>query len=88
MGPFPESEDGNKYILVACEYFTRWVEAYAIKNQEAKAIVRKLTDEFFFRFGLPEQLHSDQGRNFESDIIKEVCAILEIRHSAPLCTSS
>ena len=78
VGPFPKSKEGNCYILVGCDYFTRWVEAYAIPNQEAKTIARKLTDELFFRFGPPEQLHSDQGRNFESDVIKEVCNLLGV----------
>ena len=81
LGPFPEAQNGNKYILVACEYFTRWVEAYVVRNQEAKTIAEKLMNEFFFRFGLPEQLHSDQGRNFEADIIKEICTIFEIKKS-------
>lgn len=44
---FPESEEGNRYILVVSNYFTRWMEAHAIKNQEAKTVVCKLTDEFF-----------------------------------------
>ena len=38
----------------------------------------KLTDEFFFRFSPAEQLHSDQGRNFESDVIVEVCRLLGV----------
>ena len=50
VGPFPESE-GNHYILVASDYFTRLMEAYAIKNQEAKTVARKLTDEFFSALG-------------------------------------
>ena len=78
VGPFPESEEGNRYILVASDYFTRWMEAYAIKNQEAKTVARKLTDEFFFRFGPPEQLHSDQGRSFESDVVAEMCRLLGV----------
>ena len=60
------------------DYFTRWVEAYGIPNQEATTVAHKIVEEFFFRFGLPEQLHSDQGRNFESEVVSEVCKILEI----------
>ena len=78
VGPFPESPAGNTHILVVADYFTRWMEAYAIPNQEATTVARKLTDEFFFRFSPPEQLHSDQGRNFESDIISEVCKLLGV----------
>ena len=69
LGPFPESQEGNKYILVMSDSLTRWVEAYALQN--------KLVDEFFFRFG-PEQLHSDQGRNFEAEVVQEICKLLEI----------
>ena len=50
LGPFPVLESGNSYILVATDYFTRWVEAYPIPNQEAGTIAKKLTDEMFLRF--------------------------------------
>ena len=61
VGPFLQSLAGNTHILVVADYFTRWTEAYPIPNQEATTIASKLTDEFFFRFSPPEQLHSDQG---------------------------
>ena len=79
LGPLSESEAGNSYILVAADYFTRWMEAYAIPNQEATTIAQKLTDELFFRFSPPEQLHSDQGCQFESELMLEVCKLLGIR---------
>ena len=81
VGPFPETAAGNCYILVAADYFTRWVEAYPIHNQEATIVARKLVSEFFFRFSPPERLHSDQGRNFESAVILEVCKLLGIAKS-------
>ena len=79
LGPLPETSSGNKYILVAADYFTKWVEAYAIPNQEAVTIARKLTDEMFCMFSPPERLHSDQGRQFESRLVAEVCKVLGIR---------
>ena len=81
LGPFPESESGNRYILVVADYFTRWTEAYPIPDQEASTVAKKLTDEFFFRFSPPEQLHSDQGRNFESAVIADMCKRLAIKKS-------
>ena len=79
LGPLPESEEGNNYVLVAADYFTKWVEAYAIPNQEAVTVARKLTDEMFCRFSPPDQLHSDQGKQFESELLKEVCKIFRIK---------
>jgi len=81
LGPFPESEAGNSYILVVADYFTQWTEAYPIPNQEATTVAKKLTDEFFFWFSPPEQLHSDQGRNFESAVIADICKLLAMRKS-------
>ena len=75
--PLPESPSGNSYIIVVADYFTRYTEAYPIPNQEATTVARKLVDEF----SLPEQLHSDQGRNFESAIISEVCKLLGVQKS-------
>eukprot|EP00731_Ephydatia_muelleri_P025604 Em0017g687a len=79
LGPLPVTAQGNKYVLVACDCFTRWVEVYAIQNQEALTVAKMLVDEMFCLFSPPEQLHSDQGRQFEADLLKEVCTLLQIQ---------
>ena len=81
LGPLPVTKKGNRYILVVSDYFTRWVEAYPMPNQEASTVAQKLVDEFFGRFSCPTQLHSDQGRQFELSLIQEVCKLLNIRKS-------
>ena len=70
MGPLPETPNHNRYVLVATDYFTRWTEAYAIPNLTAETVASKLLDEFFLRFSLPEQIHSDQGSQFESKLFQ------------------
>ena len=81
LRPLPESEAGNSYILVVGDYFTRRMEAYPIPNQEATTVATKLVDEFFCRFSIPEQLHLDQGRLFESEVIAAICDQLQIDKS-------
>ena len=78
MGPLPMTRQGNKYLLVAMDYFTKWPEAYALPNQEATTVASVLVREFISRSGTPLELHTDQGRNFESLLMKEVCKILGI----------
>ena len=78
LEPLPESDAGNSYIVVVGDYFTRWMEAYPIPNQEAATVAKKMTDEFFLRFSPPEKLHMDQGRQFESELVAEVCKLLGI----------
>ena len=50
LGPFPENTMNNSYILMAEDYFTKWMEAYAILNQEASTIAQKLVDQWFCWF--------------------------------------
>lgn len=66
VGPFPITDSGNRWVLTAMDYFTKWPEAYALPDQEAETIVNALTAGMFSRFGAAESIHSDQGRNFES----------------------
>ena len=68
-GPFPESDRGSRYLLVGMDYFTKWLEVYAILNQEASTVADVLVSNFFCRFGVPMELHSNQGRNFESRLV-------------------
>ncbi|RYA68429.1 hypothetical protein DD592_26820, partial [Enterobacter cloacae complex sp. 2DZ2F20B] len=78
-GPFPVTNDGNKFILVASDYFSKWPDAYAIPNQEAVTVAKVLVDNWISRFGVPLELHSDQGRNFESNVFQRVMQLLGIR---------
>jgi transposase InsO family protein len=54
------------------DYFTKWPEVYPIPNQEASTVTDAFVTDFFCRFGVPKELHSDQGRNFESRLMQEV----------------
>ena len=54
------------------------MEAFPLPNQEAITVARKLVDEIFLRFSTPEQLHSDQGKQFEGQLLTEICKLLKI----------
>ena len=79
LGPLPETARGNKYILVIGDYFTKSKEAHAMPNMETVTVAKIFVNEFICRFGIPEQLHTDQGRNFESTIIKEMLGTTKTR---------
>ena len=78
LGPFPESDAGNKYVLVVGDTFTKWIEAYPIPDQCSKTVADKIVHEFIARFGTPFEIHSDQGRNFESALFTEMCNALKL----------
>ena len=60
-------------ILVITDVFTKFSQAIPTWNQIAKCVATVLKNTWFGRFGLPRRIHSDQGRNFESAIIRELC---------------
>ena len=78
MGPLPESLRGNKHLLVVEDYFTRWVEAFPLPDQKTRTVAHKVVCDFICQFGTPLELHTDQGRTFESDLFQEVCRLLEV----------
>ena len=79
LGPLSTTEGGNKYILIIADYFTKWVEAFPLPNQEARTVADKLVNEVVCRFGIPLIIHTDQGRNFESALFAEICQLLDIK---------
>jgi hypothetical protein len=71
-GPFSLSDQGNQYLLITMDYFTKWLEAYALPNQEASTVAEALVINFFCCFSIPRELHSEQGHNFESCLLQEI----------------
>ena len=78
VGPLLQSENKNRYILVVADYFTRWMEAFPLPNQEASTVATKLVDDVFFRFSVPKQLQSDQGRQLKPQLLSKICKLLNI----------
>ena len=76
LGPLPKTPQGRKYILVVSEYFPKWKEAYPLKNMEATSMARAFVNVFVC---VPEFLHTDQGKNFESALMKEICQLLGLK---------
>jgi len=78
LGPLPKTGNGNVYILVIADYFTKWTEIFPMPCQEATAVAKLIVEEVVTRFGVPRQIHTDQGRQFESELFREMCRLLGI----------
>ncbi|KAJ8962126.1 hypothetical protein NQ318_018083 [Aromia moschata] len=72
-GPFPETDDGNKYIAVVVDYFSKWVDTYVLPNQEASTAADASITHWIYLFGVPLEVHSDQGTNVELNLFQNVC---------------
>ena len=85
MGPFPESSRGNKYVLVVVDSFSKWMQAWAIPNIEARTTAEVLVNQFISIFGVPASIKSDRGRQFECELFREMCQLLgaDIHMSTP-----
>ena len=70
------SAKGYKYILVVCNYFTKYTEAYPLKDKTARSVADALMDIWLPRYGFPMFLHSDQGKEFENAMIHKLSELL------------
>lgn len=77
VGPLKETSGGNKYIVVATEYLTRWPEAKAIPNKSALE-VHKFVMGLVFRYGACHVLLHDQGKEFNNALVNGLCEQMEI----------
>ena len=78
LGPFVESTQGNKYVLMIIDQFTRWIECCPIAEQTAETTAKTFFDQFVSRFGVPLQVHTDQGRNFDGNLFNAFCDMLQV----------
>ena len=72
-------KDKDVNILVVMDHFTRYAQAYITRSQMAPVVANTLWEKFFVHYGFPEKILSDQGRNFESNLIAELCKLTQIK---------
>ena len=79
MGPFPSSF-GKKYILVAVDYVSKWVEAVALPTNDSKVVIHFLKKNIFTRFGTPRAIISDGGTHFGSKQFEQLLMKYGVKH--------
>ena len=75
----PTSFEGNKYAVVFLDYLTKWAEVFAVQDQTAKTVAKLFVEEVVCRHGAPQELLSDRGPNFLSELFLEVCKLLDVQ---------
>ena len=70
-----EPSAGYEHLLVITDHFTKFAKVVPTKNESALTTARALYENFITVYGIPQRIHSDQGRCFESKIIKELCSL-------------
>uniref|UniRef100_A0A3Q3J9V0 Integrase catalytic domain-containing protein n=1 Tax=Monopterus albus TaxID=43700 RepID=A0A3Q3J9V0_MONAL len=75
----PVTSKGNRYVLVIQDYFTKFVNLYPLHNQSAQTVAHCLFEDYVLLHGVPETVHSDQGWQFESEVVQTLCRLLNIK---------
>ena len=78
VGPLKESKNGNKYVLCITDHFSKYSRAEAMPNQLACTVAEIFVKRWVYDWGEPLTLHTDQGSNFNSDLMRQVCELLQI----------
>jgi len=77
-GPHPLSGKGNRFIITVIDHFTKYVFAFPVRNHEAKTVAKYLVERVFLIHGVPLQLLSNRGAEFEGHIFKEICELFGV----------
>jgi transposase InsO family protein len=77
----PKASNGHRFILVAINYFTKWVEANSYAHITQKVVKRFVEKDLICRYGPPEKIVTDNAQNFNGKMIVELCTKWKIKHS-------
>ncbi|GAU16666.1 hypothetical protein TSUD_326160 [Trifolium subterraneum] len=76
----PKASNGHRFILVAIDYFTKWVEAASYANVTKQVVVRFIKNHIIYRYGVPNKIITDNGTNLNNKMMKDLCDEFKIEH--------
>ena len=76
-----KTSDGRENILVISDSYTKYTKVIATRDQSALTVAKVITNEWIFNFGVPDRIHSEQGRNYMSALVKELFLLFGIQQS-------
>nr|XP_043611691.1 uncharacterized protein LOC122583338 [Erigeron canadensis] len=79
VGPFPQAPGRVKFLVVAVDYFTKWIEAKPLVTISGKQMEKFVWEQVVTRFGIPQVIISDNGKQFSQGIFPQFCKNLEIQ---------
>ena len=73
-----ETKARHMHILVTTDCFTKWVESIPLQSIDASTIAKDFVEQFITRFAIPKEIHTNQGRQVESDLFQSLCSYLKL----------
>jgi hypothetical protein len=80
VGPLPRTVSGKKYIVVAMDYFTKWPEAKALEEANAKEVSIFIYEDIICRHGCPHKILTDRGSHFNNQMVRELMEKFRVKH--------
>ena len=80
---FEPASDGRENVQVLTDVFTKFTIAIPIRDQRASTAVKTLVKDWLLVYGVPQRIHSDQGRCFEAELVREQCRLYGVKKSRP-----
>src|SRR5437588_46709 len=72
MGPLPRTLTGKRYIILAVDFFTKWIEGIAVEDTDVQTITKFIYSDIICRHGVPKQITSDRGTEFLNELVEEM----------------
>ena len=80
IGPLPIAENGARYLFVATDLLTKYAIAVPMQRPTAEETAKIFVEDIVMKYGVPTAVISDQGSNFTSDLFRQVCRVMKIKH--------
>lgn len=76
----PKASNGHRFILVAIDYFTKWVKVASYANVTKQVVARFIKNQIIYRYGVPSETITDNGTSLDNKTMKELCETFNIEH--------